>query len=177
MTKAEKTAIIEELTEKFTNAKYFYLTDFSTLTVEETNELRAICFEKDVEMKVIKNTLIKKALERVSETQYTDLYDSLKGPTAVMFAEVGKVPAVILKEYRKGHEKPTLKAAYIDSSVYVGDEEIDGLTKVKSKEDLLGEIVTLLQSPAFNVINALKSGQNTISNLLKALEEREGGEA
>ena len=176
MTRAKKTAIIQELTDKFSNAKFFYLTDFSTLTVEESNELRGMCYKEGVEMKVIKNTLIKKALENVSDAQYTDLYGALKGPTAVMFSENGKTPAVILKEYRKSHEKPTLKAAYIDSSVYIGDEEIDGLTKLKSKEDLLGEIITLLQSPATNLISALQTGQNTIFNLLTTLEERENTE-
>lgn len=167
MTKAEKTVVIEELAERFQNTKFFYLTDFSTLTVGDTNDFRRLCFEKNVEMKVVKNTLIRKALERVSETAYTGLYDSLKGPTAILFAEDGKTPAVVLKEYRDDtKEKPALKAAYVDSDIIVGDDQIEFLTKLKSKEDLLGELITLLQSPAINLVSALKSGEQKLLGLL-----------
>lgn len=173
MTREEKTATIEVLKNKFGNSSFFYLTDASTLTVEEINKFRRICFEKEVEMKVIKNTLAQKALEAAPEEKnYAELFTALKGPTAVLFTNTANVPAKILKEFRKNHERPVLKAAYIDTAVYVGDEHIDALTKLKSKEDLIGEVITLLQSPAKNVIGSLQSAGSTISGLLKALEER-----
>ena len=173
MTRSEKSAAIEVLKEKFENHSFFYLTDSSTLTVEQVNKLRGLCFEKGVEMKVVKNTLAIKALEAAPEDKgYADLYDSLKGPTAILFTETANVPAKIIKEFRKDHERPVLKAAYIDTSVYVGDDQIEALSKLKSKEELIGEIITLLQSPAKNVISSLKSGGSTIMGLLKALEER-----
>lgn len=174
MTRAEKTAVIEQLKDKFSNTKYFYLTDASTLTVEDINAFRRECFEKDVEVVMYKNTLIRKALEQISDNgEYDALYDSLKGQTTVMFTETGNLPAKILKEFRKTHEKPVLKAAFIESSVYVGDNEIDSLTKLKSKEELIGEIIGLLQSPVQNVLGALSSGGTTIAGILKTLEERE----
>ena len=174
MTRAEKTTAISELKEKFSNHSFFYLTDSSTLTVEQINKLRGLCFEKGVELKVVKNTLAKKALEDAPEEKgYAALFDALKGPTAIMFApEAANVPAKIIKEFRESFDKPTLKAAYIDTSVYLGDEYVKELSELKSKEDLLGEIVTLLQSPAKNLVSALQSGGSTIMGLLKALEER-----
>ena len=173
MTKAEKAAAIEGLKDKFSNVSYFYLTDASTLTVEQVNNFRRLCFEKGVEMKVVKNTLAQKALESFdADRKYDALYESLKGPTAILFTETANVPAKVLKEFRKDSEKPVLKAAYIDTAVYIGDDQIDSLTKLKSKEELIGEVIGLLQSPAKNVISALQSGGQTISGLLKALEER-----
>jgi large subunit ribosomal protein L10 len=173
MTRSEKSAAIEVLKEKFDSTSFFYITDSSTLTVEQVNKLRRLCFEKGVEMKVVKNTLAIKALEAAPEEKgYADLYDSLKGPTAILFTQTANVPAKIIKEFREDHEKPVLKAAYIDTSVYVGDDQIEALAKLKSKEELIGEIITLLQSPAKNVVSALKSGGSTIMGLLKALEER-----
>lgn len=184
MTKEVKTALIEDLAEKFQDAKFFYVTDFSTLTVAETNDFRRKCFENNIEMRVVKNTLIRKALERVSETAYEGLYEDLKGPSAILFAEDGKRPASVLKEYRgKDGEKPALKVAYIDSDIIRGDDQIDFLTKLKSKEDLLGELVTLLQSPAKNLVSALKGpeqkliglvkyGGDTMMALLKGIEEK-----
>ncbi|MFK7933449.1 MAG: 50S ribosomal protein L10 [Saprospiraceae bacterium] len=176
MTKAEKATVIEELTEKFNNSDFFYITDSSTLTVEKVNELRGLLFEQGIEMKVVKNTLAKKALEAASSegTTYEGLYDSLKGPTALLFTEVANAPARILKDFRKSNEKPVLKAAYIDSALYIGDDQIESLSKLKSKEELLGEVIALLQSPMKNVLSALNSGGQTVSGLLKALEEREG---
>ena len=176
MNKQEKTATIELLKEKFEQAAFFYLTDSSTLTVADVNDFRRKCFENGIEMKVVKNTLAKKALESFpEEKRYEDLYQALKGQTAILFTQTANLPAKVLKEFRESHEKPVLKAAYIDTSVYLGDDQIEVLTKLKSKEDLLGEVITLLQSPAKNVISALKSGGGTIMGLLKALEEREGG--
>lgn len=176
MTRAEKATAIETLKEKFSKTTFFYLTDSSTLTVEEVSNLRRKCFEQGVEMQVVKNTLAKKALESApEELGYAGLYDSLKGPTAIMFTTVANAPARIIEDFRKSHEKPVLKAAYIDSAIYLGDDELKNLSKLKSKEELIGEIVGLLQSPAKNVISALKSGGSTIAGLLKALEDRAEG--
>jgi large subunit ribosomal protein L10 len=174
MTKAEKTAVIEALKEKLEGVQYFYLADSSTLTVEQVNKFRGLCFEKGIEMKVMKNTLIRKALENSpEERKFEGLYDSLKGHTAILFSEVANVPAKVLKDFRKDHEKPVLKAAYIDTDIFIGDEQIEALADLKSKEDLIGEIIALLQSPAKNVISSLQSGGQTLVGLLKALEERE----
>ena len=173
MTREEKFALVEELKGKFDQSQFFYVTDSSTLTVEQTTSLRKLCFENGVEMKVVKNTLVKKALESFPEERgYEKIYDALKGPTAIMFTETSNSPAKLIKEFRSTHEKPVLKAAYIDTDVYVGDDQIEVLAKLKSKEELIGEIVTLLQSPAKNVISALQSGGSTIAGLVKALEER-----
>lgn len=175
MTRSEKTAVVELLKEKFEHNPYFYLTDASTLTVEQVNNLRGLCFEKGVEMKVVKNTLAQKAMETFPEDKNFDkLYDSLKGPTALMFSETANMPAKVIKEFRKTSERPILKAAYIETAVFVGDEQLDALASLKSREELVGEVVGLLQSPAKNVVSALKSGGNTLSGLLKALGEREG---
>ena len=176
MTKAEKTAMIEELKEKFENASFFYVTDSSTLSAEKTTELRGKFFEKGIEMRVVKNTLVKKALEDApAEKGYAAVLEHLKGPTAILFSEVAKAPAQVIKEFRKENEKPVLKAAYIDTDVFAGDDQIEALTKLKSKEDLVAEVIALLQSPIKNVLGSLQSGGQTISGLLKALEER--GEA
>lgn len=173
MTRAEKAATIEELKGKFEGSSFFYVTDSSTLTVEQVNKLRGLCFEKGVEMRVVKNTLVRKALEAApAEKNYAELYDSLKGPTALMFTDTAKYPATIIKEFRGEDERPLVKAAYIDTAVYIGDDKLTELSKLKSKEELVGEIIGLLQSPAKNVISALKSGGSTLSGLLKALEER-----
>lgn len=177
MTRAEKTTAIEELKDKFSNSSFFYITDSSTLTVEQVSKLRRMCFEKGVEMKVVKNTLAKKALESAPEEKgYAALFDALKGPTAIMFTDTANVPARIIDEFRDDKlEKPELKAAYIDTAVYIGDEQIKVLKALKSKDELIGEIISILQSPAKNVVSALKSGGSTLSGLLKALGEREEG--
>ena len=173
MTRAEKTTAIAELKEKFSNSDFFYLTDSSTLTVEQVNQLRGLCFEKGVEMKVVKNTLAIKAMKDAPEEKgYAGLYEAMKGPTAIMFTDTANVPAKLIEEFRKTSERPLVKAAYIDTAIYIGDDQLKTLTQLKSKEDLLGEIIALLQSPAKNVISALKSGGSTIAGLIKTLEER-----
>ena len=173
MTKAEKTQVIDNLSVKLANSDYFYLTDFISLTVEQVNNFRRLCFENDVEFKVVKNTLIKKAMEKHAEEKGFDaLYEVLKGSTAIMFTETGNLPAKLISEFRKANEKPILKAAYIDSAIYVGDDQLDTLKSIKSKEELVGDIIVLLQSPVKNVIGSLNSGGNTLAGLLKALEER-----
>lgn len=172
MIKSEKAAMVEALKDKFSNSQYFYVTDYSTLTVEQINNLRRKCFEQGIEIQVLKNTLVKKALEQVNDTAYADLYAALKGPTAIMFSEVSNAPAKVIKEFRKTHEKPVLKAAYIDSDIFFGDDQVESLSSLKSKEELIGDVILLLQSPIKNVLGSLQSGGNTISGLLKALEER-----
>ncbi len=173
MTKEQKLQEVAELTEKFNNCKNFYITDASTLTVETINKFREECFKNDIEYRVAKNTLIKKALEQ-AEGDYEGVYEVLKGHSSIMFAEVANVPARALKDFREKNDKPVLKAAYIDSDVFIGDGELEALSKLKSKEELVGEIIGLLQSPAKNVISALQSSGQTLSGLLKTLSEREG---
>lgn len=171
MDKATKKESIAELTEKFSSATNFYLADASNLNVAQVNKLRRLCFKEGVEFKVAKNTLIRKALEAVG-TGYDELFDSLHGPTSIMFADTASVPAKVIKEFRKTSEKPILKAAYIDSAIFIGDTSLDELSKLKSKQELIGEIIGLLQSPAKRVISALQSGGNKLGGIIKTLEDR-----
>lgn len=173
MNKDQKNEVIEALKEKFNQYNNFYVTNTESLTVAQVTKLRRICFDKNVEMKVAKNTLIKKALESIDSTKFTGVYESLNGVTALLFSENAKEPALIISSFRadtKG-EKPVLKAAYIDSSIFVGDKELESLKTLKSKNDLIGEIIGLLQSPAKNVISGLNAGAK-LASLVKALEER-----
>lgn len=178
MTREEKTALIEELKQQFLNNKFFYITDCSTMTVAKVNQLRRSCFEKGIKLQVAKNKLIKKALEWAgteSGSQYNGLFEALHGSSALMFCETGNVPAKLIKEFRgtdKNATKPALKAAYIDSAVFLGEESLDSLTSIKSKEDLLGDLIGLLQAPMQRLLGALQSGGNTIAGVLKTLEER-----
>jgi len=173
MKKSDKTLAVEELISKFESNPFFYIADSSSLSVEKINKFRRVCFEKGIEVKVVKNTLAQKALETFSEDKkYAGLYDSLKGPTTLLFADVANLPAKVIKDFRKKSERPFIKAAYIDSGIYIGDSQIDELSMLKSKDELVGEIIGLLQSPAKNVIGALKSGGNIIAGLVKTLEER-----
>ena len=170
-----KAQIVEQLQEKISGATFFYLTDTSSISVEEINKFRGLCFDKGVTMQVVKNTLLTKALEPLIEAgndSYKELLPALKGPTSLMISNSPKAPAEIIKEFRGEKERPILKAAYIDSSIFIGDDQLEGLSKIKSKEELIGEIIGLLQSPAKNVISSLKSAGSTLSGLLKALEER-----
>lgn len=173
MNKTEKTATIEALKERFETATFFYVTDASTMTVAQVNKFRRLCFEKGIEMKVVKNTLVKKALENApADKNYQSVFKALEGPTALLFCDTANLPAKVLKEFRATSSRPELKAAYIDSAVFIGDDQIELLVKLKSKEELLGEVIGLLQSPARNVISALQSGGQTVMGLLKTLEER-----
>ena len=174
MTKQEKNEVIDVLKEKFNQYNNFYITNTESLSVEQITKLRGICFNKNVEMKVAKNTLIRKALESINAERFADVYDSLNGVTALMFSENAKEPAMILSDFRKNpahKEKPVLKAAFIDGDVFSGDEQLKALIALKSKNDLIGEIIGLLQSPAKNVISGLNAG-NKLAGLIKALEER-----
>jgi large subunit ribosomal protein L10 len=173
MRREEKSIIINELTEKFANNSIIYIADSSKLTVEQINNLRALCYEKGVEMKVVKNTLAQKAFEvNAEERGFEGLYEALKGPTTLLFAETSSVPAKLIKEFRKKNDRPLLKAAYIDSDIFIGDDQIDFLAALKSKEELVGDIILLLQSPIKNVLGSVQSAGQTISGILKALEKR-----
>jgi len=173
MTKQEKNEVIELLKGKFSQYNNFYVTDTESLSVEQITKLRRACFDKNVEMKVAKNTLIKKALESIDNERFSGVYDSLNNVTALLFSENPKEPALILSAFRKESkgERPALKAAFIDGDVFAGDNQLEALATLKSKQDLIGEIIGLLQSPAKNVISALNAG-NKLASLVKALEER-----
>ncbi|HHM21547.1 MAG TPA: 50S ribosomal protein L10 [Bacteroidetes bacterium] len=175
MTKQEKAAVIDELKEKFSNSQFFYIADSSAMTVEQVNKLRRSFFEKGIKMKVVKNTLAIKALEGLAENNnFDEIYPALKGPSALLFTEVANAPAKIIRDFRKETkgDRPALKAAYIDSAVFFGDEQLEALANLKSKEDLLGELLTLLSSPMSNLLSALGSGGSDVMGLLKALEEK-----
>lgn len=177
MTREEKTAAIEDLKEQFSKASFFYLTDSSAMTVAQINVLRRQLHEQGMRLTVAKNTLVRKALEAVSSdstNNYGDIYEALHGPTAIIFTEVANSPAKIIKAFRKEKDldKPQIKAAYIDSAVYLGDDQLDALVSLKSKEDLLGELIGLLNSPMSNLLSQLASGGQNVMGLLKALEER-----
>jgi len=173
MNKQEKNEAIEMLKEKFSQYNNFYLTNTESLTVAQINKLRKFCFDKNIELKVAKNTLIRKALEQIDGERYEGTFDSLHGVTALMFSENPKEPALLLTSFRKSAntDKPKLKAAYIDGSVFVGEDQLATLRELKSKSDLIGEIIGLLQSPAKNVISGLNAGSK-LANILKALEDR-----
>lgn len=173
MTKADKANEIQILKEELSSANVFYVADSSTLTVAAVNDLRRMCFKNNVKLKVAKNTLIKKALESIEDGNYDDLYPVLHGPTSLMFSEVANAPAKIIKEFRKKHDMPVLKAAFIDSDLFLGDEQVDSLAALKSKEELVGDVIALLQSPAKNVISALQSGGSKLAGILKTLSEKE----
>ena len=173
MTREEKSQYIEDLAGKLSKSVVFYLTDTAGLTVETVNQLREKCFKSNIELRVVKNTLLKKAMEQIEDTNYEDLYGVLAGPTAIMFAETGNAPAKLIKDFRKKHEKPLLKGAFIEEAIYTGEENLEFLTSIKSKEELIGDIIALLQSPAKNVISGLKSGGGTLAGILKTLSERE----
>ncbi|MFN5936726.1 MAG: 50S ribosomal protein L10, partial [Sphingobacteriales bacterium] len=173
MNKQEKNEVIEILKGKFSQYNNFYLTNTESLTVEQVSKLRRICFDKNVEMKVAKNTLIRKALEQLDSTRFEGTFDSLHGVTALLFSENPKEPALIISSFRKdaSTEKPLLKAAFIDGDVFVGDNQLAALKDLKSKQDLIGEIIGLLQSPAKNVISGLNAGSK-LASLIKAVEAK-----
>jgi large subunit ribosomal protein L10 len=171
MNKEEKDQVIEALVVKFNETKNFYLTDTSSLTVEKTNNLRRLCFKRNIELKVVKNTLLRKAFDRL-DLDYSPLYDILKGSTAVMFTESVNEPAKLIKEFRKNDVKPSLKGAYVEESFYIGDDQLDALISIKTKNEVIGEIIGLLQSPAKNVVSALQSGGGKIAGIVKTLSER-----
>lgn len=174
MTKEQKNQVIEELTETLTASNVFYVTDTSALNAEHTSNLRRACFNQKIQLRVVKNTLLRKALERVEGRDFSEMYPVLHGTSSIMFAETSSGPAKLIKEFRKKLDKPVLKAAYVEETCYIGDNQLDALLTIKSKDQLLGDLIFLLQSPARNVISALQAGGGqTIAGLVKTLSERE----
>lgn len=173
MTKEEKNQFIVSLKEQLNNSNYFYLTDISDLNSEATTNLRRLCFKMDVKLQMVKNTLLQKAMEQ-ADKDLEPLYEVLKGSTSIMWAQAGNAPAKLIKEFRKKQkqQKPLLKGAYVEEESYVGENQLETLFNIKSKNELIGDIIGLLQSPAKNVISALQSGGQTISGVLKTLSEK-----
>jgi large subunit ribosomal protein L10 len=172
MRREEKNAIISELEEKLNQYSHFYLTDISELNAADTSLLRRRCFEKEIQLVVVKNTMLRKALEKFDGT-FDELYGSLKQSTSVMFCDQGNIPAKLIKDFRKTYERPILKAAYVEESIYVGDNMLETLSAIKSKEELIGDVLILLQSPMNNLLSALKSGSNQLAGALKVLADKE----
>jgi large subunit ribosomal protein L10 len=171
MNREQKAEIVATLTQKLNECNFIYLTDVSTLDAQKTNQLRREFFKGGIEMEVAKNTLIEKAIEQ-SDKNFGNLVDVLKGNTALLFSTDSKTPAKIIKDFRKKDTKPALKGAYIDSDIFIGDDQLESLIALKSKNELIGEVIGLLQSPAQNVISALKSGGGNIAGIVKTLSER-----
>lgn len=171
MRKEDKDKIINELADRLQQFSHFYLADISDLNAEDTNMLRRKCFDKEIELVVVKNTLLRKALER-SEGKYIELFNLLQGGTSVMFTNSANEPAKLIKEFRRKHPKPLLKGAFVEESVYIGDNQVDTLVAIKSKEELIGDIIALLQSPLRNVMSSLESGKHIIAGVVKTLSEK-----
>lgn len=171
MTKEEKSRVIEDLTAQLSGSNVVYVADISGLDAETTSNLRRACFKAGIKLEVVKNTLLEKAMEGL-ENNYGELPSVLKGNTSIMIAENGNAPAKVIKEFRKKADKPILKGAYIHEAVFIGDNQLDALVALKSKEEVIGDIIGLLQSPAKNVVSALKSGGGKIAGIVKTLSER-----
>lgn len=171
MKKEQKAQEIQNLTEELSSVKNLYLTDIAGLDAVQTTALRRACFKANIKLSVVKNTLLAKAME-ASDKDFGNLHETLKGNTSLMFSELGNTPAKLIKDFRKKSEKPILKGAYVEEAIYIGDDQIDALESIKSKEELIGEVITILQSPAKNIISALQSGGSNISGILKTLSER-----
>ena len=171
MKREEKQVIIDNLTEQIKAHKHIYISDISELDAVATQELRKACYDANIKLIQVKNTLLRVALEGL-DTDYNEIYSVLKGSSAVMLSETGNAPAKLIKEFRKSHDKPVLKAAFVEECAYVGESQLDALVSIKSKEELLGDIVLLLQSPMQKLISALESGKNSIGGVLKTLEDR-----
>jgi len=171
MTREEKSQVIQDLTTKLADTNIIYLADISGLDAMTTSNLRRACFKANVQLAVVKNTLLSKAME-ASDKEFGELQSTLKGNTSIMISEAGNAPAKVIKEFRKKSDKPVLKGAYVEQAIYVGDDQLDTLVNIKSKEELIGDIITLLQSPAKNVVSALQSGGSKLSGILKTLSEK-----
>jgi len=172
MKSSEKKVIIDNLQEQINSYNHFYLADISGLNAENTSSLRRLCFSQNVKLVVVKNTLFRKALE-TSNKNVEEIYDALKGNTSVMFTENANVPAKLIKDFSKKHKKPVLKAAYVEESVYMGENQLETLIAVKSKNELIADVIALLQSPMKTVVGQLQSGGNIIHGVLKTLGEKE----
>ena len=171
MTREEKSQVIEALTTKLTEGNIIYLADISGLNALETSNLRRACFKANIKLAVVKNSLLEKAMAK-SDKDFGELPEILKGNTSLMISDTGNAPAKLIKVFRKKSKKPLLKGAYIEEAIYVGDDQLDALVNIKSKEELIGDIITILQSPAKNVISALQSGGNKLSGILTTLSEK-----
>ncbi len=172
MRREEKNTIIDSLAERLKEYSHFYLTDTAQLNAADTSDLRRKCFENDIKLVVVKNTLLKRALEQ-SDVDFEELYPVLKGTSAIMFTQSGNSPAKLIKAFRKKHDKPVLKGAYVQESIYLGDNMLDTLVSVKTREELIGDVILLLQSPAKNVISALQSGGNKLHGVLETLSKKD----
>jgi len=172
MTREEKAKYIDDLTQELSEAGIFYLADTADLTVEVVNTLRRRCFQSNIRMRVVKNTLLEKAMDRVEGRDFGGLRGTLSGATSILFSEVGNAPAKLIQEFRKKNPKPILKGAYIDEAVFVGDNQLDTLVALKSREELIGDIIGILQSPAKNVVSGLTGAGSKIAGILKTLESR-----
>ena len=171
MKKDEKTQIIDTLAEKLKTANTFYLTDISNLNVETSTRLRRLCFKRDIQLKMVKNTLLRKAMEKTGK-DFEGFYEVLKGSTSIMFCETANDPAKLIKEFRKTSPKPILKGAYVQETIFVGDNQLDSLVSLKSKNELIADIILGLRTPAINVISALQSGGHKLSGIVKTLSEK-----
>lgn len=172
MNREEKAQYIDDLAAELSATNILYLTDTAELTVETVNSLRRRCFQTNISLKVVKNSLLKKAMDRVEGKNYGELRDLLKGSTSIMISQEANAPARLIQEFRKKNDKPILKGAYIEEAIFVGDNQLIALESMKSKEELLGEIVGLLQSPIKNVVSGLKGSGGKLAGILKTLEER-----
>lgn len=172
MRKENKSTIIDSLAANVSEFNHFYVTDTAGLDAGATSDLRRLCFKKEVKMIVVKNTIFQKALDK-SEIDYAEIYSILKGSSTVLFCNTGNAPAKLIKEFSKKHKKPLLKGAFVEQSMYIGENQLDALVSIKSKEELIGDVIGLLQSPMKNVVSALQSGGSTIHGILKTLGEKE----
>jgi len=173
MTREEKDQLIDSLAETLKSSNTVYIADISNLNSENTTRLRSLCFKRNITLQVVKNTLLKKAMER-SEKNFEGLFPILNGPTSVMISESGNVPAKLIKEFRRTSDRPILKGAYIEEMVFIGDDQLDFLIVLRTKNEMIADIVALLQSPVRNVMSGLQSGGHKISGILKTLSEKEG---
>lgn len=172
MTKEEKQLMIDDLSQTLDNNNVIYIADISELDAAATSALRRQCFAKNIKLSVVKNTLLKKAMENVKGKDFTELYEVLPGPTAIMLSDTGNVPAKLIKDFRKKNDKPILKGAYVEEAIFIGDDQLKTLESMKSKDELIGEIIGLLQSPAKNVLSGLKGAGGKLAGIMKTLEER-----
>lgn len=171
MRKEDKNQLVDALVEKINSNDIIYLADVSELNAEQTSDLRRLCFTRDIKLTMVKNTLLRRAMEK-SEKNLEELYDALKGSTSLMFSDTGNAPAKLIKDFRKKASRPLLKGAFVEEVSYLGDDQLEGLINIKSKDELLGDLIALLQSPIKNVMSGLQSGGQNLTGILKTLSER-----
>lgn len=172
MKKEEKSQLIDSLAEQLNHANSFYIADIADLNADNTSKLRRLCFKRNVTLQVVKNSLLQKALERTGKTDFEALFPLLKGSTSILFSEVNNDPAKLIKEFRRTSKKPILKGAFVEECIYLGDDQLDMLINIKSKNELIGDLIFMLQSPVNNVMSALSSGANKLSGIVKTLSEK-----